>query len=74
MEMISWKNLKNHTFAVIFNKTRDFEIIFIERNYYGTATQQDHQTSSPQSLSGSYPRTRQSADRRQISVGQRKAV
>ncbi len=42
---------------------------FIERNYYGTATQQDHQTSPPQSLSGSYPRTRQSADRRQIRFG-----
>ncbi len=28
MEMISRKNLKNHTFAVIFNKTHDFEGIF----------------------------------------------
>ena len=28
MEMISKKNLKNHTFAVIFNKTHDFELIF----------------------------------------------
>ena len=54
MEMISKKNLKNHTFAVIFNKTHDFEVIFLLKgSNNGTATQQNDQTSSSQSLSGS---------------------
>lgn len=39
MEMISKKNLKNHTFAVIFNKTHDFEVIFLLK---GTIMGQQH--------------------------------